>query len=301
MKWMVEKAMWRAAILVVLGVCVFAAGGQAMAQAAGSGAAGATPWYRDMATVIAFAALAFSFGTTVVSSYRAKQQDIQSSRQELRGILQRLSAIPRELMRESQRYAGDPGLVESMGQNYNEEGTLLTRQAAEIVRRLPYRIVSAIECYAIAVAMQSSYNLGEAKEFLDMALAKVNNFNDEIGAVRLSAYLEFLMAQTGNGRLKYQEALNIFTKYPNYDPFTVASTNIMTELNWGGSEAMVGEFELAKQHADNAERIVETLPASMGSDNLKAQIEQTRQQIMRGIAGMPTKPAGAPAQGFIQN
>jgi hypothetical protein len=297
------KAIYKVGFFVVLAVGVFCVVARARVEAAGGDAAAgpSVPWYRNISTVISVSALAFSFGTTFVSYHRTGMQDIQASRTELRGILQRLSAIPREMLDASKKYAGDPSSITGISQLYNQESTMLSRQAGEIVKRLPKGVVSATEYYAIAVAFQSSYNLAAAKEFLVLATAKANNFNDEIGAIRSSAYLEFLTGQPQAGRVKYQQALNIFAKYPNYDSFTVASTHITTELFWGGSEAVTGQFQLATQHADNAERIVEGLPASLGTDQLRGQIEQARQQFVRAATAGAAGPSAVPTQSWIQH
>jgi hypothetical protein len=298
-----SKTMFMVAFYLVLAMGLFCVVARARVEAAGGDApAGPSlPWYRSISTVISVTALAFSFGTTFVSYHRTKLQDIQASRTELRGLLQRLSAIPREMLDASKKYAGDPGAITGMSQMYNQESTMLSRQAGEIVKRLPKGVVSATEYYAIAVAFQTSYNLAAAKEFLQLATEKANNFNDEIGAIRSSGYLEFLTGQPQAGRVKFQQALNIFAKYPNYDPFTVASTHISTELFWGGSEATVGEFQLATQHADNAERIVEGLPASVGTDQLKGQIEQARQQFVRAATPGAAGPSAVSPQSWMHH
>jgi tetratricopeptide (TPR) repeat protein len=297
------KAIFKVGFFVLLAVGMFCVVARARVEAAaGAGpVSGSVPWYRDISTVISVAALTFSFGTTAVSYRRAELQDIQSSRQELRGILQRLSAIPREMLDATKKYQGDAGAITGMSQLYNQESTVLSRQAGEIVKRLPKNVVSATECYAIAVAFQTSYNLPASKEFLQMALDKANNFNDEIGAVRSSGFLEFLTGQAPAGRVRYQEALNIFAKYPNYDPYTVASTNISTELFWGGSEAAAGNYDLAMQHADNAEKIMAGLSPSPGSDILRGQIEQAKQQFMRAVSPPTPTPPVVPTQGFFQH
>jgi hypothetical protein len=303
MKNALRKVLYGVIFFLAIGVCALSLAGHGKVLAAENGAAATPkgPWYRDMSTVISITALAFSFGTTFVSYHRTEMQDIQASRQELRGILQRLSAIPRENLEAAKRYAGDQSSIAGVSQLYNQECTMLSRQAAEIVKRLPKNLVSGTEYYAIAIAFQSSYNLSAAKEFLTLAMGVANNFNDEIGAIRSSANLDFITGQPQEGRILYQQALNIFAKYPNYDPYTIASTNIYTELFWGGSEAGIGEMQLATQHADNAERIVEGLPASMGSDGLRAQIEQTRQQMTRAIsAGAVATPIVA-AQTWLKH
>ncbi len=121
------------------------------------------------ATLISVIALGFSFGTTAVSLRRTYMQDIQSARQELRGLLERLISIPRENLETMKKYVGDRNTLFSFDQMYNQENTLLSRQAAEIARRLPQRLVSATEHLAIAFALQRAYNLDGAREFLVLA------------------------------------------------------------------------------------------------------------------------------------
>jgi hypothetical protein len=154
-------------------------------------------------------------------------------------------------------------------------------------------LVSATEFYAIGIAFQSAYNLTSAKNFLERASTAANNFNDEIGAVRSSANLDFIAGRPEDGRVLFQQALGIFTKYPGYDSYTVASTHIFTEIYWAYAEANIGQFQLSGQHIDNAQRIVDKLPPSQGSDGLKAQIQQARDQLSRAMSmgGMQATPA----------
>lgn len=230
----------------------------------------------NSATIISVIALVFSFGTTFVSYRRTRAQDIQSLRQELRGILQRLTAIPREVLDANKRYMADQAAVAGVSRIYNQENSLLVRQAAEIVTKLPKNMVSATEYSEIALAQQNSYNLAEAKAFLKLAIESATNFNDEIGPVRMTANLSFITGEPQAGRIKYQEALNIFAKYPGYDMFTKVSTHVNTEIMWGQSEAGIGEFASALQHLDNAQKLVETLPFSPGAQSLMSQIAEPR-------------------------
>jgi len=52
-----------------------------------------TLWYKNVATWISMLALLLSFGTAYFSYTRSKAQDIQSTRAELRGLLQRLVLV----------------------------------------------------------------------------------------------------------------------------------------------------------------------------------------------------------------
>lgn len=245
------------------------------------------PWYKDISTLISVLALAFSFGTTMVSYRRTQVQDIESSRQELRAMLRRLTAIPREMLDTRKRYGNDQSAILGISQMYNQENAMLARQAAEISKSLPPKVVSATEYSEIALSLQNAYNLGSAKEFFQLAIDNAKDFNDEIGAIRGSANLEFMTGQPQAGRVRYEQALNIFSKYPGYDNFTKTSTDVYTELFWSQSEAAMGQFPLAIQHANNAQKIVDTMPFSLGAEALKTQISDQMKLFKPGISPNP--------------
>src|SRR3982750_4385024 len=65
------------------------------------------PWYGNVSTLLSVIALVFSLGTTLVSYHRANLQGVHDARQELRGMLQRLSALPKENVEIGVKYAND--------------------------------------------------------------------------------------------------------------------------------------------------------------------------------------------------
>lgn len=234
------------------------------------------PWYKQAPTLISILALLFSFGTTFVSERRTTAQEIHNSRIELRALLQRMAALPKENFEITQKYAQDPAAESLLAGYLNQENALLSRQAAEIAKKLPQDRVSATEYYAVALALQQSYNLASSEEFLQRALDSAKDFNDEIGVLRTKANLLFIMGKPEAGRVEYQKALDIFSKYPGYDNFTRGSTHIWTELGWSFAERNLGSMDLSTQHIANAERILATLPASPGTGQLRSQIEQAK-------------------------
>ena len=248
------------------------------------------PRYKDVSTLIALMALLFSFGTTYVSYQRTNAQDIQNTRQELRGLLQRLEALPKENLEVSKRYQDDPSAMAFASSLINQENILLSRQAAELARKLPQNTVSATEYFAIAGAFQAASNIQSAQEFLELSIANAKTFGDEIAALRMNANLEFISGHPEAGRVTYQRALNIFAKYPGYDAYTINSTNIWTELSWATSEVAIGNATLADQQIANAESALSTLLPSPGSRMLKSQILQVKTQIHGG--GPITNPPG---------
>lgn len=240
------------------------------------------PWYQNVSTLLSVIALMFSFGTTFVSYHRTNIQDIQNARAELRGLLQRLAALPKENVEAGSKYAMDPASRNMVSGFINQENTLLVRNAAELAKKLPAKSVSATEYYAVAVALQAAYDLTGADQFLNYAMNANPDFNIEISCLRMIANLKFILGRPEAGRVDYQRALDIFSKYPQYDAYTRASTNVLTELSWGYSEAASNGFGLATQHVENAEKILAPLPRSPGVDGFRSQVSQARMQISSG-------------------
>ncbi len=242
-----------------------------------------TPWYRNISTVLSVIAMLFSFGTTFVSYKRTESQDIQNARVELRGLLQRLSSLPREHIEMTKKYEKiDPSVVVSIGGFLNQENALLARQAAEIANKLPPKDVSATEYYAIGVALQNSYNVVGAKEFFTKAIDVSTDLNDRVAALRSRANLLFITGQPDAGRVDYQSALNVFSDFSkaSYNEYTKKSTHIMTELGWAYSEANIGSIDVALQHVQNAENSLSGLTEGPGVEQLKNQINQAKSMFL---------------------
>src|SRR6266700_2054004 len=102
-----------------------------------------TPWYKNLATWIAIFALFLSFGTAYFSYTRAKAQDIQGTRAELRGLLQRLVALPTEYYEAINKYPHDSNVLYVLQERTMNETALLSAQAAELAKKLPRENVSA--------------------------------------------------------------------------------------------------------------------------------------------------------------
>jgi hypothetical protein len=168
------------------------------------------PWYKDISTILSVVALIFSFSTTYVSYRRTEAQDIQSTRQELRGLLQRLAALPKENVENSLKYPHDPGQVGYLGSMIVQEDAILARQAAELARKLPAKTITAPEYYGIATALGYSYEIEPEREFLKLCEENAKDFATELAALRAFAVLEFNTGNPAQGRVKYQQAVAIF-------------------------------------------------------------------------------------------
>jgi tetratricopeptide (TPR) repeat protein len=249
------------------------------------------PWYKSVSTIISILALSFSFGTTYLSYKKETAENIHSLKAELRSILQRLAALPKDNFDLFQKYAHDPSGVNFLSGYINQENALLGRQAVEILSRLPTDRISATEYYAAAAALPNSYDIDGAQALLAKALQASNKFNDDVAILRQSAFLFFAAGRTGDGRIMYQRALNVFNRYPNYDAFTKLSTHIWTELSWATSEYTNGSVELANQHISSAENYLSTMASGPGKDMISGQVSQAK---VRMNSPAPSRPAQLP-------
>ena len=87
----------------------------------------AKPWYKQASTLIAILAVAFSFGTTFVSYYRTAQLDKHAAQVELRSLMQRIVALPRENFEVLQKHKTHPLEANQMAGFINNENLVLTQ------------------------------------------------------------------------------------------------------------------------------------------------------------------------------
>ena len=238
------------------------------------------PWYKDIPTIIASLALMFSFGTTYVSYTRTQAQDIQNSRAELRSLLQRLAALPKENLELTNKYAQDANNSGYLSSLILQEGTLLAQQAAEIIDRLPPDQVTAIEYYAVGDGLRNSGDNTQAIDMFLKAIDAATEMNTEVSAWREYAALLFETGQPDAGRDAFSKALTIFSKYPGYSEYVQKSTHILTEMGWAQNETTIGSLDLAMEHLVNADALAYWLDPGPYTDRLKQQIEQTKRTVM---------------------
>jgi hypothetical protein len=100
----------------------------------------------------------------------------------------------------------------------------------------------------------------------------------------------FSRGQYEAGRVEYQKALSVFSKYKGYNDFTQKSTHILTELTWAIAEASSGFASLANQHIASAESTVSTLLPGPGTEQLKNQINQVKSRLASGNPPEILKP-----------
>ena len=238
------------------------------------------PWYQNASILIALLALIFSFGTTFVSYQRTAQLDIQNLRAELRGLIQRLVALPKEnitILRDTGRNPLEVGQISSL---IEQENALLARQSAAIIYQIP-RHVSSSEYIAVAQAMMSSSLAADAERLMDQALANARDFNDEVVTLRMRGNLFISTGRLSEGRQSYQAALDVFTKYRAANKHLVDYTHCLTHLNWATTEAFIKDHGEAEKHFNKAEKLASSLGPQV-AQLLLMQIKEARTMSTEG-------------------
>ena len=236
------------------------------------------PWYRTPSVIISTMALLFSFGTTYVSYERTKQQDIHDARAELRTLILRLSALPRENTELFQKYGNNPQALANLSSALNAENALIAKQAAEVIERIPSH-VSSTEYYAVGYALGNSGLLDRSLKVLSRAVATSSDVNDEIGALRQYAATLFSAGNPEGGPEHYRKALAIFTKYPSNNHSYIESTHALTEIYWAQMEILQRQCSYAGLHLQEAKKHIEALPPLAFAAQLTGQLADAQKQV----------------------
>jgi len=252
---------------------------------------GSVPWYRQLSTltplVVSVAALLFSFGTTYISEKRVQRQETHAARAELRELIQRLTALPKENLEFTRAYAKDPTAVLHLTSSINTENNVIASQAAELIEELPGE-VTATEYYAVAYALITTGRTAEAERLLQDGLAVADDVPGETALLRQFAVHLFVTGELERGRAMWQRTMEIFRKYPERNPLFVASTHAFTQMSWANAELGRGQCEEARRHADSAKAYV----ARAANEQMARQVNAVVQAVAR-TCGSGTEEAGS--------
>jgi tetratricopeptide (TPR) repeat protein len=232
------------------------------------------PWFHQPTLIISLVALLFSFGTTAVSYFRTKQQDVHEARSELRTLILRLNQLPRENIELAKKYETDALTRGGLSGMLNAENALVAKQAADVIGRIPAS-VGATEYMSVAYALSQSNLLDAALKLIKLALAASNDVNDEVGVLRFYGQLLFSSGDLEGGREKFRSALSIFSKYPNANQYYVQSTHLLTEMYWAQAEAIARQCQYAKSHIAEARVHLALLPPAPSTKGFEDQVYQT--------------------------
>lgn len=212
------------------------------------------PWYLDIGPLISTVALLLSFSTTYYSCRQAESQQIHEARVELRGLLQRLSELPKENAGLVEQYR-DPMVIGQISSFIQQENKLLALHAAELMAQLGTEDpghVSTSDHILVSAAMFNSGLISEGLAILDQAEQEIRDGQDGATIYRQKGLVRFQMGDLTNGRAEFGRALAVFERFPTSSPFVEASTHTFTEASWAGAELGVRECEQAEVHLRRA-------------------------------------------------
>jgi hypothetical protein len=246
------------------------------------------PWYREVAAIVAILALVFSFGTTVVSYNRTAQQDIHDQQVELRTLIERLSAIPRELIESQRTYANDPGTASTLNSILTQEQLLVAKQAARIIQSIPNE-VGATEYLVVGNILVSNSLDDPGLNLLETAITKAQNANDLVSALQSRAYRLFQLGRVDEGRQNYSQALFVFRqdRYKNQSASYINYVNLQTQVNWAIAELGIRACDEARVHVVAAKELASTVPAT------DSKVQQLR-QLEPLVAACQPPPSPSP-------
>lgn len=238
----------------------------------------ARPWYKQLpvlvSLVVSVAALGFSFWTDYKSGVRLDRQEEHEARAELRSLIQRMQVLPKENFELYRTYADDPLAQRTLGPLLNTENIVLGRQAADLIEELEGE-VGAVEYYATAYALALSDQPVAASELITEGLKVAEDPVNETALLRQDAAIRFSLGDLEGGRRRWQQALEIFDKYPEQNRNFVLATYLFTETSWADAERSQGKCREARAHIAAAEEYISDLPATHPMIAQRAQVEAT--------------------------
>lgn len=208
------------------------------------------PWWQNPSILIALSAFLLSLTATTFSLIQTRQREQRDARVELRGLIQRLSQIPRESATLSQVYT-DPLVIANLGGQLQQENAVLAKQAREVMSVIPDQVTSG-EYILVANALATSNLIDDAITMYRKAENVILDYNDGVALYRSEAQLLYYTGQPDQGRAYYQRAAEIFERFPTSSEFVSGPTGIETQIYWSYAEYGVGECANSRMHAADA-------------------------------------------------
>ncbi len=246
-------------------------------------AEGTRPWYQDAAVVVSVLTFLLSLATTlfayVQADWQRREQRIVADRVELRELVQRLTALPRENAALSQVYT-DTLVVGQLSGLIQAENALLAKQATQIIARIPEHVTVA-EYATVAGALSLSGLMEQSLQLYVEAEHHIQDANDAVTVYYGQGFLLFNLGRISEGRVFYQRALDVFQHYPVSSIAYRARTHAQTELFWAHAEMNQLQCEEAARHLREAEHHLAVVPNLSPSDPIAQQIVQSRPLVER--------------------
>jgi hypothetical protein len=218
-------------------------------------------WPNVATILVAALTLAFSIWVNQGSAERLAEQDRHAARAELRELLQRLQALPVQNFQNNRTYADDPEAQSFLGGAIQGETVLLAQQAAGLIDELEGE-AGADEYAQVAYALTNAGYYQEADGLVVDGLAVVDNAQSLAGLLRQGAIIRFAMGDIEGGRARWQEALEVFDRFPDETAYAQAFSLSFTEAMWAHNEILQGDCETGALHLVHATDLARTLDSS---------------------------------------
>ncbi|HYG70242.1 MAG TPA: hypothetical protein VD838_21375, partial [Anaeromyxobacteraceae bacterium] len=239
------------------------------------------PWFLDIGPLISTVALLLSFSTTFYACRQAEAQKLHDARVELRGLLQRLSELPRQNAALIEQY-DNPSVISQIAGHIQQENKLLAVQAAELMAQLERsseRSVTATEYTTVAMAMFNANLMHEGFALLLRSESAVRDAQDGAALYRMMGAARFQMGDVAGGRQDFERALNIFERFPAGSAYVQASTHAYTEAQWSMVEMGIGACVEARHHVTRALAYLAPYVDESVQNPLVDQIRQVEQRV----------------------
>jgi hypothetical protein len=248
------------------------------------------PWYKQASSIVAVLALTFSLFTTHLSYDRDRRLDQQANRAELRSLIQRLTALPRENFELLQKYKDDAAAAGQFSGFITSESVVLTNQALDIMQRIP-DLVSASETLAVAGALVTSGRIADARRLTQRAAQDARASALEIiAAYRNLGWHAFANGQVEEGRRQFQSALDAFSgRADQASPQFINYTHTFTEMYWAQQEVLTLHCDAAADHLRRADELY-TLNRAAFDPSVPQQLAKTREGIDQCRDGTSNAP-----------
>lgn len=227
----------------------------------------------NIATIaVALITLLFSIWVNQSSNQRLAQQDLHAARAELRSLLQRLNELPRETFELNRTYADDPDARSFFGSAIQAETVLLSQQAADLIDELG-PVATADEYQQVAYALANAGTTSRAEAMVDKGLAIADTASTTAGLLRQSAQVRFTVGDLDGGRDRWQDALDVFDRFPNEAAHAMAGSRSFTEAMWASAELFQGNCAEAADHIAKARELAAGVASSPWVDQGEAAVQ----------------------------
>ena len=225
------------------------------------------PWYRQVSGLVAVIALIFSLVTTVLSFMRTAEQDVRAQQIEVRSLIQRLMALPKENIDLLTKYEDSPEVSTVLSSSVSIENEVLLQHAVSIVEQIP-DLISPVEYFAIAESFFAAGKYFGARRYYEKSLNVAVDREIGVGAYRSLAVLAYQAGEFEEAGRMIDGALGIFEsdkfKHIESPPLQYRNwTHFQTRIFWAQKLIQLGaNCQEVRRHTAEARKLMVAMPSN---------------------------------------